>query len=164
MPCCYTITRALQHIHTDSYLYKVTRNANCRPETTTPALSSGLPYHRVLITPHTHTHKHACTHQKYPTPSVPNCGWHIKGLCPKREVREGLGNHGRQRKRLRDKDQSKIWHFILGRSGRHTPFREEYIATEGRRERRRREGAAESLSSSPSCTFLSANMGKVLYG
>lgn len=125
-----------------------TTNSKHQPNTT-PTLSSALLQHWILITSGPlvsseqnqtatlkHTHTHACTQHKYPTPSVPNCGWHIKGPCPRREVREGLGNHGRQRKRLRDKDQSKIWHFILGRSGRHTPFREEYSNTreEGKEE------------------------------
>lgn len=134
------------------------------PQSNTTLNPAGeLPHHRLLITSgafvsseqnqtatskHTHVHTYTCTDHKYPTPIVLNCGWHIKGQCPRREVREGLGNHGRQRKRLRDKDQSEIWHFILGRSGRHTPFKEGYIATGGRRERRRRKGGRWGLLSS----------------
>lgn len=121
-----------------------------------PIISSRPLHHHILITSgtlvsleqnqtatlkctHTHTHAH-----KYPTPSVPNCGWHIKELHPWGGSQGGLGTHGRQRKWLRDKDQTKIWHFILGRSGRHTPFRV-YIATEGWRKKRRRKHEVEGF-------------------
>lgn len=162
---CYTLLPPVQHIHRN-----IQHTLQSHSRRIAPTLS-GLLHHHILITSGAlvsseqnqtatlkHTHTHACmhTHRRYPTPSVPYRGWHIKGPCPRREVREGLENHGRQRKRLRDKDQSEIWHFILGRSGRHTPFREGYITTEGRRERgrRRRGGRKEwGLSSNPDCAF-----------
>lgn len=118
---------------------------------TAPIFSSGL-LHHILITSvalvsfeqkqtwkctHTHTRTPARAHNtNIPPPASLTVGDTSKSHVHGGGSQGGLGNHGRQRKWLRDKDQTEIWHFILGRSGRHTPFKE-YIATEGWRKQRR---------------------------
>lgn len=122
-----------------------------------PIISSRLLHHHILITSgtlvsleqnqtatlkwtHTHTHMHI----NIPPPASLTVGDTSKSHIHGGGSQGGLGTHGRQRKWLRDKDQTKIWHFILGRSGRHTPFRQ-YIATEGWRKKRRRKHEVEGF-------------------